>query len=35
VHATDELPGIPEDNMSTRNTGKSTEPVVGRLGVGA
>jgi len=35
VHAADELPGIPEDNVSTKNTSESTEPVVGRLGVGA
>ena len=35
MQAADELPGIPEDNMSTRNANESTEPLVGRLGIGA
>ena len=35
MQAADELPGIPEDNMSTQNANESTEPLVGRLGIGA
>jgi hypothetical protein len=35
VQAADELPGIPEDNMSTPKANESTEPLVGRLGMGA
>jgi len=33
VQAADELPGIPEDNMSTQNANESTEPLVGCLGM--
>jgi len=29
VQAADELPGIPEDNMSTPKANESTEPLVG------
>ena len=35
MQAADELPGIPEDNMSTQNANESTEPLVGCLGIGA
>jgi hypothetical protein len=35
VQAADELPGIPEDNMSTQKANESTEPLVGCLGMEA
>jgi hypothetical protein len=32
VLAADELPGVPEGDMSIEDANESTEPVVGRLG---